>query len=305
MGHLQRLTPCIDSSCAVVFAVPVCRRTPRAVDLPMDDLSTPPATLSTLSDLVLSTPSQHTAAMAASSAFTAPSSRSDGHMPGHWDTTASTAAGSAPAAAAVADSSSGRGYSADVTPEQQHQRYLQQLAGILNQHSSSSPAGHASMHAGEIEACVHAGGAQGVDLGTAGTDGAGVGVEGGDAVLPASSSSSGSSGSSQSETEQVDVGEVEVSLVGADADVAGDADSGSDSETAAAAGSCSSLDATTCAICMDCTAGVSVNRCSHSLCLRCAYQLCYKAKGLPLCPFCRQPIDGFDAAAPAAVGYGC
>lgn len=76
----------------------------------------------------------------------------------------------------------------------------------------------------------------------------------------------------------------------------------SDSEQmAGAASSCSSLDATTCAICMDCTAGVSVSRCSHSLCLQCAYQLCYKAKGLPLCPFCRQPIDGFDAAAvPAA-----
>jgi hypothetical protein len=270
----------------------------------MDDISTPPATLSTLSDLVLSTPSQHTAALAASSAFTAPSSRSDGHMPVPWDTTASFAAGSAPAAAAVADSSMGMVNPADVTPEQQHQRYLQQLAGILNQHSSNS-AGHASTHAGEIEACVHAGRAQGVDLGAAGTDGAGVGADVRDAGLGASSSSSGSSGSSQSGAELVDVGEIDVALVGADADAAGDADSGSDSESAAAAGSCSSLDATTCAICMDCTAGVSVSRCSHSLCLRCAYQLCYKAKGLPLCPFCRQPIDGFDAAATTVSGYGC
>jgi hypothetical protein len=71
-----------------------------------------------------------------------------------------------------------------------------------------------------------------------------------------------------------------------------------------AASLCSSLNATTCAICMDCTAGVSVSRCSHSLCLQCAYQLCYKAKGLPLCPFCRQPIDGFDVATVVAPG-GC
>jgi len=75
----------------------------------------------------------------------------------------------------------------------------------------------------------------------------------------------------------------------------------SDNEVlAAAASSCSSLDAATCSICMDCTAGLSVSRCSHSLCLQCAYQLCFKAKGLPLCPFCRQPIDGFDACTPVA-----
>lgn len=58
---------------------------------------------------------------------------------------------------------------------------------------------------------------------------------------------------------------------------------------------CSSLDETTCAICMDSTAGVAVTRCAHSLCMQCAYQLCSAAKGLPLCPFCRSPIDAFEA----------
>jgi hypothetical protein len=55
----------------------------------------------------------------------------------------------------------------------------------------------------------------------------------------------------------------------------------------------SSLDSATCAICMDSLAGLSVSSCSHCLCLQCAFQLCCKAKGLPLCPFCRQPIAGF------------
>lgn len=63
---------------------------------------------------------------------------------------------------------------------------------------------------------------------------------------------------------------------------------------------CSSLDAGTCAICMDSVAGLSVSGCCHTLCLQCAYKLCCKAKGVPLCPFCRQSIGGFDSR-PAGV----
>jgi hypothetical protein len=60
------------------------------------------------------------------------------------------------------------------------------------------------------------------------------------------------------------------------------------------------LGGSTCAICMDGRAALSVSSCSHSLCLQCAYKLCCKARGVPLCPFCRQPIGGFAAAADAA-----
>lgn len=55
------------------------------------------------------------------------------------------------------------------------------------------------------------------------------------------------------------------------------------------------LDALTCAICMDSLIGIRVSNCSHGMCLRCAFQLCSKGRGTPLCPFCRQPISAFDA----------
>jgi hypothetical protein len=51
---------------------------------------------------------------------------------------------------------------------------------------------------------------------------------------------------------------------------------------------------------MDGRAALAVSSCSHSLCLQCAFKLCCKAKAVPLCPFCRQPIGGFAAAADAA-----
>eukprot|EP00879_Flechtneria_rotunda_P007170 GHRR01007525.1.p1 GENE.GHRR01007525.1~~GHRR01007525.1.p1 ORF type:complete len:305 (+),score=90.17 GHRR01007525.1:868-1782(+) len=53
----------------------------------------------------------------------------------------------------------------------------------------------------------------------------------------------------------------------------------------------------TCAICMDGEAALAVSSCSHQLCLHCAYQLCCKSKAVPLCPFCRQPISGFETKA--------
>jgi hypothetical protein len=68
-------------------------------------------------------------------------------------------------------------------------------------------------------------------------------------------------------------------------------------------GSCisgSDLDASTCAICMDADVAIRVASCSHGMCLRCAFQLCSKGRAAPLCPFCRQPIAGFDADDAAA-----
>lgn len=55
------------------------------------------------------------------------------------------------------------------------------------------------------------------------------------------------------------------------------------------------VDSHTCAICMDRLVGIRVSSCSHTMCLLCAFQLCSKGRSAPLCPFCRQPISGFDA----------
>lgn len=55
-----------------------------------------------------------------------------------------------------------------------------------------------------------------------------------------------------------------------------------------------------CHICMDRAVGVAVAGCRHPLCFRCARRLCAAGDhALPQCPFCRQPIDGFSAYAPA------
>lgn len=54
-------------------------------------------------------------------------------------------------------------------------------------------------------------------------------------------------------------------------------------------------DARTCAICMDRWVGISLG-CGHQMCVPCAFQLCGKVRAAPLCPFCRDPIAGFEAA---------
>eukprot|EP00208_Stichococcus_sp_RCC1054_P006605 CAMPEP_0206136432 /NCGR_PEP_ID=MMETSP1473-20131121/1666_1 /ASSEMBLY_ACC=CAM_ASM_001109 /TAXON_ID=1461547 /ORGANISM="Stichococcus sp, Strain RCC1054" /LENGTH=747 /DNA_ID=CAMNT_0053528967 /DNA_START=387 /DNA_END=2630 /DNA_ORIENTATION=- len=50
-----------------------------------------------------------------------------------------------------------------------------------------------------------------------------------------------------------------------------------------------------CAICMDSALQVSIAGCGHGLCLHCAYRLCTRGLATPACPFCRAPIDIFQA----------
>ena len=50
-----------------------------------------------------------------------------------------------------------------------------------------------------------------------------------------------------------------------------------------------------CSICMDAALEVSISICRHGLCRQCAYQLCARGLAAPLCPFCRGPIQRFEA----------
>ena len=50
-----------------------------------------------------------------------------------------------------------------------------------------------------------------------------------------------------------------------------------------------------CSICMDSGLEVAISGCQHSLCRRCAYQLCARGLATPLCPFCRGTIQHFRA----------
>ncbi|KFM25459.1 hypothetical protein F751_0486 [Auxenochlorella protothecoides] len=53
-----------------------------------------------------------------------------------------------------------------------------------------------------------------------------------------------------------------------------------------------------CQICMDAGVSVAVAGCGHELCFGCARQLCSAREHLvPACPFCRQPIEGFEVVA--------
>ncbi|EIE20806.1 hypothetical protein COCSUDRAFT_54237 [Coccomyxa subellipsoidea C-169] len=49
-----------------------------------------------------------------------------------------------------------------------------------------------------------------------------------------------------------------------------------------------------CAICMDSGLEISIAGCGHSLCGRCAYQLCARGLAAPVCPFCRGVIQQFE-----------
>ncbi|BDA42334.1 probable E3 ubiquitin-protein ligase XBOS32 at N-terminal half [Coccomyxa sp. Obi] len=49
-----------------------------------------------------------------------------------------------------------------------------------------------------------------------------------------------------------------------------------------------------CAICMDAGLEISIGGCGHSLCSRCAYQLCARGLAAPVCPFCRGVIQQFE-----------
>ncbi|KAK9901580.1 hypothetical protein WJX75_003093 [Coccomyxa subellipsoidea] len=49
-----------------------------------------------------------------------------------------------------------------------------------------------------------------------------------------------------------------------------------------------------CAICMDASLEISIGGCGHSLCSRCAYQLCARGLAAPVCPFCRGVIHQFE-----------
>ncbi|KAK2078651.1 hypothetical protein QBZ16_003491 [Prototheca wickerhamii] len=70
--------------------------------------------------------------------------------------------------------------------------------------------------------------------------------------------------------------------------------------------SCEGADAApeSCPICMDAAVRVAVGGCGHGLCFGCARQLCRaREHTVPACPFCRQPIEGFElrsAAQPSA-----
>ena len=48
-----------------------------------------------------------------------------------------------------------------------------------------------------------------------------------------------------------------------------------------------------CGICLEAELDVSVNGCGHRLCIDCAIRLCEVNKKPPLCPFCRNFIEGF------------
>lgn len=66
--------------------------------------------------------------------------------------------------------------------------------------------------------------------------------------------------------------------------------------------SCEGADATpeSCPICMDAAVRVAVGGCGHGLCFGCARQLCRaREHTVPACPFCRQPIEGFELRSPA------
>ena len=70
---------------------------------------------------------------------------------------------------------------------------------------------------------------------------------------------------------------------------------------AATDGSLAEEEAGTCPICMDRPVALQVSRCAHGLCLLCAFQLCSKGRNAPLCPFCRQTIGDFEAAAASTI----
>jgi hypothetical protein len=70
---------------------------------------------------------------------------------------------------------------------------------------------------------------------------------------------------------------------------------------AATDGSLAEEEAGTCPICMDRPVALQVSSCSHGLCLVCAFQLCSKGRNAPLCPFCRQTIGDFEAAAAGTI----
>ena len=48
-----------------------------------------------------------------------------------------------------------------------------------------------------------------------------------------------------------------------------------------------------CGICLEAELDVALNGCRHRLCIDCAIRLCEVNKKPPLCPFCRNFIEGF------------
>ncbi|CAK0737042.1 hypothetical protein CVIRNUC_000845 [Coccomyxa viridis] len=50
-----------------------------------------------------------------------------------------------------------------------------------------------------------------------------------------------------------------------------------------------------CGICLEADLDVAINGCKHRLCIDCSIRLCEVTKKPPLCPFCRNFIEGFHA----------